>query len=155
MLNKNNKININKRGFVAAFAMLVALKTAFFKKEMLLCDANINIINKNIFIILKIFFRYRKIKIYETKKINFINKSKKDYNNITILLRNLQNEKNTTTCFVLNLNKKIKFFIVYHFFKKFKRFKNNLFIRRNDLFSDFLNLNSLLITKKIKVNTYN
>lgn len=151
---KINENSTNKRSFVAAFTMLQALKTAFFQKEMLLCDANINNINNTLFIFLKIFFRHRKIKLYDSKKINFLKKNKKNYNNIALLFQNLQNKKNITAWFILNLNKKIKIFIVYHFLKIFKRFKKNLFTRRNDLFSDFLNLNSLLITKKLKVHTY-
>ncbi len=54
----------------------------------------------------------------------------------------------------VNLNKKIKFFIAKEFLKDFKKFKQNLFPRRNDLFSDFLNTSCLLVLKKIKINTY-
>lgn len=153
-MNKIHVIGTNKQGFVAAFAALLALKTAFLKKDILLCDANINKFNNNIFLFLKLFFRYRKIKIYEIKKIGFLNKIKKTNDNIALLLQNLQNKKNITSCFILNLNKKIKTFIVCHFLKTFKRFKHNLFIRRNDLFSDFLNLSTLLIAKKIRINSY-
>lgn len=147
------KLSLNKNNLTAAFIFLKALKISLSKKNILLSDSTLNIINRSYFLTIKVFFRQRKTTEYVShkKKIFSSQKNKKFYflfQKISFL-RQIFN-----TYLVVNLNKKIKFFIVKEFLKDFKKFKQNLFPRRNDLFSDFLNTSCLLVLKKIKINTY-
>lgn len=166
------KLSLNKIHITSAFVFLKALKVSLSKKDILLSDSTLNIINRSCFLTIKVFFRHRKMAEYAS------NKKKQKLSSLIIasrtplaatksISRRIKNlhrlfqfqkihflKQNFINYFVVNLNKKIKFFIVKEFLKDFKKFKQNLFPRRNDLFSDFLNTSCLLVLKKIKINTY-
>ena len=174
-------LSLNKTNITSAFVFLKALKVSLSKKDILLSDSTLNIINRSCFLTIKVFFRHRKMAEYAS------NKKKQKFSSLTIVPCNFKDKKKNNffknrnkkialkikklhrlfqfqkiyflrqafnNYFVVNLNKKIKFFIVKEFLKDFKKFKQNLFPRRNDLFSDFLNTSCLLVLKKIKINTY-
>jgi hypothetical protein len=145
----------NKLIFWNAQLFRQALKTSLNTKEILLCDMSLNNTNNSRFIKLNLFFRYRKIKIYINKSNNLKLVKKRQLFNIAILLKSFQKIKhNFNNCLIFNLNRIVKACVVRVFLKDFKKFKHNLFIRRNDLFSDFINLSPLIMIKSINVNTY-
>lgn len=145
----------NKLIFWNAQIFRQTLKTSLNAKEILLCDMSLNSTNTGRFIKLNIFFRYRKIKSYINKSNNFKFLKKHKVPNIATLFKSFQKLKYTfNNCLILNLNRIVKTCIVRIYLKDFKKFKHNLFIRRDDLFSDFINLSPLVMIKSIKVNTY-
>jgi len=145
----------NKLIFWNAQIFRQSLKTSLNKKEILLCDMSLNSTNNGRFIKLNIFFRYRKIKTYINKSNNLQIIKKKQLLNVATLFKSFQKIKNNfNNCLIFNLNRIVKTCVVRIYLKDFKKFKYNLFIRRDDLFSDFINLSPLVMTKNVKVNTY-
>ncbi len=143
----------HEKNFIHEFIFLKNLKKTLNKKNILLDESRIYSTNCTITLILNSFFRYKKIQLYNKKKkilnftthfklSHFISKQFKLFNiNVNIIK-------------IKNLNKYINFKYVKIFSKSFKRFRKTLFIRRLDLFQDFLKLSALTIKAKIKPSIY-
>ena len=148
-----SNLSINKQSLTRSSMLLKALETSLRKKDVLLSEAALNISNSSRILMMKVFFRQRKIAEYASNKKKKKNSLK--IKRLRFLLQQTHQAGEAFTAYlIINLNKKIKFFIVREFLNGFKKFKQNLFPRRSDLFSDFLNTSCLLVLKKIKINTY-
>src|SRR5687768_17128888 len=132
-----------------SFNVLAALKKAFVKKGVLVCHAHFFILNNIVFLTLKTYIRYKLEKKY-IKKLNVITSlKKKNFKSINTLSRAFKPRLNTNlvSLIICPLNKNVNLFKVNIFFQKFKYIRRHLLKRRNDLFSDILNLSSLFIEK--------
>jgi len=147
-----NKLSANKNSLTLSSKFLKALEMSLRKKDVLLSETALNFTNSSRFLTVKLFYRQRKIADYASKKKK--KKSLKIKRLCLLFPKEHALKKSLVNYLVINLNKKIKFFIVKDFLSSFKKFKHNLFSRRNDLFSDFLNTSCLLVLKKIKINSY-
>ncbi len=61
-------LSLNKTHIISAFVFLKALKVSLSKKDILLSDSTLNIINRSCFLTIKVFFRHRKMTEYASNK---------------------------------------------------------------------------------------
>lgn len=126
------------------------LKKSLRTKQMLLDGALLNEKNETLHLAANIFYRYKKIRKYtKKKKIKLVkNKNLKFTSFFKVILNTNYFIKLKTLNPLVNIRKMLIFF------KLSRRFKNTIFSRRPDLFSDFLNLNALFTENKIHPETW-
>jgi len=117
------------------------------------CYSSNNIVHLNV----SVFFRIKKS---NKLKLNIFNSKIKTFTNFkNILTDNILNyffyNKNNIILFkIFNLNRFVNISLVKILYNKLKKFLTLLFIRRFNLFIDFLKINSLLLRGKISSHFY-
>lgn len=143
-------MTLQKKSFVLGASFVEAFRNALAKKHILLSNAHLSLRGNFFFLEPVIFFRYKRIKGYQKKR------GKKNKNTfLKVFCSQLKFFKaNQILVKTHNLTKKVSFNTALAFLKHFKRFKNVLFSRRFDLFSDFINLSSLFIKGLLSCAAY-
>jgi hypothetical protein len=138
--------------FLTSFKFLENLNKALGKKGILACKTQLFILNGILFLNLRAFIRYKLEKKYKKR----LKPKKKFFTMRTSFTKFLNVSKRSPQFHLVvhPLNKKVNLFKVKLFFKKFKYIRRHLLKRRNDLFSDLLNLSSLFVEKYVNSRAY-
>lgn len=159
---RTNKINLhlvntNSNVFLHGFHFSNMLKHLLTKKDILITSVNINYSGNTLFLFLDLFYKTKKINFYKNR-INFEKKLKTKKPKISFasfISKQFRLIKNSSTVVKITpLNKQITSRGVKDSYNLVKRFLNLLFVRRFNLFIDFVKLTSLFMDKKIKINSY-
>jgi hypothetical protein len=159
-LNSSNQFE-NSYLFLQGFKFLKYIEYLLKKKNILIVSKSINFINNKFFFNFTLYFCSFKINFYKKRVIRPLNKSKKLFlkhsNNslLSLFLKNLN--INYTNLFFLRIkviNAAIDTSLIKYFYFKLGRFLGVLFLRRFNLFLDFLKITSLFYKNKVSVNLF-
>lgn len=141
-----NRLTLLCKSFLKAF------RSSLKQKHVMLNHAWLKAAGNKIFLNIEVFFQYKRINVYRKKVRECISHKK---NGALFFKETLKFFGPTVTCTVIhNLNKNIDKKKTQVILMVFRKFKNILFIRRNGLFSDFVNVSYLLSIGKVKVEAY-
>lgn len=144
--------NVSTSEYNEIRSIISILNEALKKKNILLCDFDLQSINNLINIKLSCFVCNKKMVKYKKKRAK--NKSmKKGKTSIKRLFSKLI-KKNTVNIYISVLNKKVNRIILGKLYNKLKFYQNKIFPRRFNSFVDFLKLTSLVEENKLKTSTY-
>ncbi len=147
---------VSQKSFMYEFIFLKNLKKILNKKQILLDETQLNSSHNTLILILNTFFRYKKIQLYKKKKKKNFLMNSSGFSKLHIFINKQFKlfKININIIKINNLNKKIKIKYIKFFSESFKKFKRTLFVRRLDLFVDFLKLSALTVNAKITPNIY-
>lgn len=155
-----NNLSLNSRNFVKFFNFIKFFEFLLLKKNVLIVKKTINLDSNLLYLNLFFYYKSTKSSFYKRK---YLIKSLTNINSIILQNNKLKNLftksfKHLGFCSVLlnvkniniNANKKL----VTFFYQKLKKFINNIFVRRFNLFIDFIKINSLYVQGLISINSY-
>lgn len=152
-------VNANSKSFLCGFYFSNTLKYLLNKKDILMTSITLNYYNNVSYIFLDLFYKTKKITFYKNKT----NLKKKQENKFkakkqtfaSLISKQFKILKNSLTIFkIRNLNRYISLKNSKNYYNFTKRFLNVLFVRRFNLFIDFIKLTVLFGEKKIKSKFY-
>jgi hypothetical protein len=156
MLNKNKYLNeciINPRITLISLNFIKNLKQNLKKKNILILEEKLNLLNNAAILKLNVFYKTSKISYYR-RKIKTFNKKKAFFLN-RLFKNSFKTVKNTVNLIIIkNLNLFICKKSVKFFYFKIKNFINILFLRRFNLFIDFVKMTSLFTQNQLGVDAY-
>jgi hypothetical protein len=144
--------------FLHGLKFLTVFERSLNKKGFVILTKHLNFETNIIYLQFNVFYKTKKLADYKYNKIKFFTKkleSKKNVNLQKLLINNFSLFKNSV--FVLkiyNMNKHLETKNLKSLYFNFKRFINVLFLRRFNLFIDFLKITSLFINAKVDVKVY-
>lgn len=147
-----NLHTLNKKQFLYNYKYLIELKYLFKKKSIILDTVTLNFTNNKGILIFNAFFQTSKLLKFKNRLKNniLLKKNQNIFNN-----KHLNFLRINLIIFKLNILNKYKNTILLKFlYNTFKKYKSILFMRRINLFFDFLKLTSLFLENHIKLNTY-
>jgi hypothetical protein len=153
-----NLISSNPKFFLYGFQFLKNFEKFLLRKGVLIVEKTFNFDNNQIFFALTTFFRSSKTIFYRRKRLIKASPTKSVFSNS--LFTSLVNKQfklffnNLVVLNFKNLNKQINKKLVAFFYQKLKKFINNIFIRRFNLFIDFIKINSLYVQGLVSINSY-
>jgi len=148
-----NLVNLDTKVFLYSLQFLKYFETLLNKKNIWIIKKTFSISSSNSYLTLELFYKSAKTAFYKRK--GFIIKKKMSAFNKNQSLLNLFNKNfplnkiNNLIFNIRNLNKELDSLILASLYNKTKKFINNIFIRRFNLYIDFLKLTTLLIQDKI------
>lgn len=144
--------------FLHGLQFLNVFERSLNKKGFVILRKHLNIEANVIYLEFNVFYKTKKLADYKYNKIKFFQKKlklKKNINLQNLLIKNFSLFKNSVFVFkIYNMNKQLKVKNLKSLYFNFKRFINVLFLRRFNLFIDFLKITSLFINSKVDVKTY-
>jgi hypothetical protein len=155
-----NNLSSNTRNFVKFFNFIKFFEFLLLKKNVLIVKKTINFDSNSLY--LNLFFYYKSIKSSFYKR-KYLMKSSKNIDCIVLQNNKLKNLfkksfKHLGFCSILfnikNININVNKKLVSFFYQKLKKFINNIFIRRFNLFIDFIKINSLYVQGLVSINSY-
>ena len=147
----------NKQTFLWSygFAFFKNFEKLLNKKNILITNSNINIISNKIYFNLDLFYLTSKISKFRKKMSLKLDDNSNKNNFLNFIITQFKTFKTNIIIFKLNIiNAKIKKKSIFLIFKKLKRFTNIIFVRRFNLFIDFLKILSLLLDFKISAKIF-
>lgn len=160
VLKELNLASFSIKNFILLYNFSNLLKFLFYRKEIILDDITLNIINNQFYLNIHFFYNSKKVSIYKRKNFKLLEKFEKKQilknNFLSKLFLQLYSRLscNIVILSFLNLNKKVKLNIILILYRKLKKFINTVFSRRFNLFIDFLKMNSLLVTDSLSLEQY-
>lgn len=152
-----NLINNNSKTFLINLKFLNFLKILFEKKNVLLLETNVIILNNICYCYFNFFFKSKKILSLKKKRRNAktLLKAKKYLKLNKFLNKTLRLNRNTLIFFsIKNLNRVINKKLIKFFYQYLKRFARMYFQRTFNLFIDFIKICSLFCEGKVKSKTF-
>ena len=153
-----NLINSETKTFLYSLQYLNYFEILLNKKNIWIIKKTFLMSSANSYLTLDLFYRsvkttfYKKKGLVLSKKQNLIQKNKGFVNLFT---KNFPlNRVNSIICNVTNLNKDINNSVLVSLYNKTKKFIANIFVRRFNLYIDFVKLTTLLIQNKIKADKF-
>ena len=144
--------------FLHGLKFLNIFERSLNKKGFVTLTKHLSFETNIIYLQFNVFYKTKKLADYKYNKIKFLPKKvgfKNTLNLQKLLIKNFSLFKNSV--FVLkiyNMNKELKIKNLKSLYFNFKRFINVLFLRRFNLFIDFLKITSLFINSKVDVKIY-
>lgn len=150
-INPLSLSSTNSKTFIHYLKFIKFIEFLMLQKNIVLLSTNINQSANILYINLALFYKSAKILFFKKKKTYKLNKKIITFQSFkTLIDDSFPNFFLTKTVFsVINLNAKINKKMLIFFYKKLKKFSNTIFIRRFNLFIDFLKICSLLMQNKI------
>lgn len=156
-----NLLTLNSKNFLYCFIFLNNFKFLLQKKGLILCNTLLNVLESKLYITLNVFVQAFKCILYKRKSLkkqknSIINNIKVHNTKIYNLFKNqLQFLKiNLITLNIKILNKQVNTKIIIKFYHKLKKIRNILFVRRFNLFIDFIKINALFLESKVSLKIY-
>lgn len=146
----NNKVFFNSLKFLKFFEFLLK------KRGVILLSQTFNIMNNQGYLLGNLFFMTNKVNFYKKKLKAVIVKKKVQNLKLASLFLKIFNLLKTNLIFITfsSVNKNINSNLLNFMYLKFKKFINNIFQRRFNLFLDFLKLTTLFCQGKVTVGYY-
>jgi hypothetical protein len=141
--------------YLYGLKFMTLLQQFLNRKNILLTDRTLNLINNQCFLNLTLFFKAARLAIYK-KKISSKEKQVISYDTITnSLVAELSLLQSSFVSLNLSIvNQRINKKLIRYFYLKIKRFSGILFPRRLNLFIDFIKITSLFYERKISTQAY-
>lgn len=153
-----NLINYETKTFLYSLQYLNYFETLLNKKNIWVIKKTFSMSSSNSYLTLDLFYRSVKTTFYKkkgfvlNKKQNLIQKNKSFIN---LFSKNFPlNRINSIICNVTNLNKEINNLVLVALYNKTKKFITNIFVRRFNLYIDFVKVTTLLIQNKISADKF-
>jgi len=146
----NNKVFFNSLKFLKFFEFLLK------KRGVIILNQTFNIMNNQGYLIGNLFYMTNKVNLYK-KKLQLVSVTKKVYNTrLASLFLKIFNLLKTNLIIISfsSVNRNINSKLLNFMYLKFKKFNNNIFQRRFNLFLDFLKLTTLFCQGKVTVDYY-
>jgi hypothetical protein len=142
--------------YIKFFNFLKILKRSLEIKNIIFLFSNIDLSNNNLCINLNLFYSVKKTSLYRfRKKINYSLNKEFIKNTLKILLISSFSflKINLVSLNITIVNKLLNRKLLLNFYISLKLFTNTIFLRRFNLFIDFIKLSSLFVKKKADLNT--
>jgi hypothetical protein len=157
--NNLNLTTFNTKNFKNFFYFYLSFKRLLFLKGIWLTNTVINSSTNTHFLNFIFYYKSNKVIIYKKKKVKLrknVLVFKKSFCGVSSLLNQYFSffRINSFSVFVLNLNKKIDTKIITFLFKKLTPYYKKFFIRRYNLFIDFLKLCTLFILNLLPTESF-
>jgi len=146
----NNKVFFNSLKFLKFFEFLLK------KRGVIILNQTFNIMNNQGYLIGNLFYMTNKVNLYK-KKLQLVSVTKKVRNTkLVSLFLKIFNLLKTNLIIISfsSVNRNINSNLLNFMYLKFKKFNNNIFQRRFNLFLDFLKLTTLFCQGKVTVDYY-
>jgi hypothetical protein len=144
--------------FLHSLKFLNVFERSLTKKGFVILTKHLNFETNTIYFQFNVFYKTKKLADFKYNKVKFLSKNSelsKEKHLQNLLIKNFSMFKNSI--FVLkiyNMNKDLQNTNLKSLYFNFKRFINILFLRRFNLFIDFLKITSLFINAKVDVKVY-
>ena len=156
--NNLNLINYETKTFLYSLQYLKYFETLLNKKNIWIIKKTFLMSSANSYLTLDLFYRSVKTTFYKKKGFVLAKKQsifQKNKSLLTLFTKNFPlNRVNSIVLNVTNLNKDINNLILASLYNKTKKFITNIFVRRFNLYIDFVKLTTLLIQDKITADKF-
>ena len=158
--NKNDLslINYETKTFLYSLQYLKYFETLLNKKNIWIMKKTFLMSSSNSYLTLELFYRSVKTTFYKKKGLVLSKKCSilsKNQSLLNLFSKNFPlNQVNSLICNVTNLNKELNISLLILLYNKTKKFVTNIFVRRFNLYIDFLKLTTLLVQNKINADKF-
>jgi hypothetical protein len=153
-----NLINYETKTFLYSLQYLNYFEILLSKKNIWVIKKTFLMSSSNSYLTLDLFYRSVKTTFYKKKGLILSKKQRLVQKNKTfanLFSKNFPlNKVNSIICNVTNLNKEINTLLLAILYNKTKKFITNIFVRRFNLYIDFVKLTTLLIQNKIGIDKF-
>ena len=153
-----NLLTSNVKFFLHGLKFLNVLERSLTKKGFIILNKHLNFETNTISFQFNVFYKTKNLAIFKYNKIKNLSQKqelKKEKKLNKLFINNFRLFKNSIFILkVYNMNKSLENVHLKSLYFNFKRFINVLFLRRFNLFIDFLKITSLFINAKVNVKVY-
>lgn len=158
-VNKNlNLVSYETKTFLYSLQYLKYFETLLAKKNIWLIRKTLVLSSSSVFLALDVFYKSVKTTFYKKKGLSTVKKPLLFSSNqslIRLFQKNFPlNKINAVTCTINNLNRHLNSTLLSFLYNRTKKFSTNIFVRRFNLYIDFLKLTALLIQNKLSSKNY-